>query len=102
MMEALSRVWRVYVLGCKCFYVVADHASLVYLLKQSSDELIDSKTYRDEKVMSYANLMRILCKKGIIYEVNLVSRRTHLLPIDKIYKPNESLWLDFVPDIDTN
>jgi len=31
--EALSRVWRVYLLGCKYFSMVTDHATLVHLLK---------------------------------------------------------------------
>ncbi len=40
--EAVSRAWRTYLLGSKCFSsVVTDHATLVHLLKQSSDKLTD-------------------------------------------------------------
>ena len=39
--ELVSRVWRVYVLGCICFSVVSDHATLTQLLKQPSDKLTD-------------------------------------------------------------
>jgi hypothetical protein len=35
--EAVSRVWRVYLLGCKHFAVVTDHATLTLLLKQLTD-----------------------------------------------------------------
>jgi hypothetical protein len=35
--EAMSRVWRVHLLGCKRFSVVTDHATLIHLLKQPSD-----------------------------------------------------------------
>ena len=35
--EAVSRVWRMYLLGSKCFSVITDHATLVHLLKQSSE-----------------------------------------------------------------
>jgi hypothetical protein len=35
--EAVSRVLRMYLLGCKCFSMVNDHATLVHLLKQPSD-----------------------------------------------------------------
>ena len=38
--EAVSRVWRVYLLGCKCFSMVTNHVTLVHLLKSSSDKLI--------------------------------------------------------------
>ena len=37
--EVVSRVWRMYLLGCKCFSLVTYHAPLVHLLKQSSDKL---------------------------------------------------------------
>ena len=43
--EAVSRVWRVYLLGCKSFSVITDHATLVHLLKQSSDKLIDRQSH---------------------------------------------------------
>jgi hypothetical protein len=34
--EVVSRVWRMYLLGCKYFVVVTDHTTLVHLHKQSS------------------------------------------------------------------
>ena len=39
--EAVSRIWRVYLLGYKHFSVVTDHANLPQLLKQPSDTLTD-------------------------------------------------------------
>ena len=56
-----------------------------------------------EKLTPYANLMRILYRKGILNEADPVSRRPDFLPIDNLYKPDESLWWDGnVPGIDTN
>jgi len=76
------------------FLVVTDHATLVHLLKQSSDKLTNRQTHWVEKLMPYANLMRILCKKGILNEVDPVSRRPDFLPNDNLYMPDESLWWD--------
>ncbi len=92
-----------HLLGCKCFSVVTDHATLVHLLKQSSDKLTDMQTQWVEKLMPYANLTHILYKKGILNEIDPVSRHPDFLPIDNLYKPDGSLWWDGkVPDIDTN
>jgi len=33
MVEAVSRVWRIYLIGCTFFLVVTDHATRVHLLK---------------------------------------------------------------------
>ena len=53
--------------------------------------------------MPYANLMRILYRKGILNEADPVSRRHDFLPIDNLYMPDESLWWDGkVSGIDTN
>jgi hypothetical protein len=43
--EAVSRIWRMHLLGCKCFSVVTDHATFVHLLKQQSDRLTDKQTH---------------------------------------------------------
>ena len=90
-MEAVSRVWRMYFLGCKCFSAVPNHATLVHLLKQSSDKLIDKQTHWVDKLMPYANLMRILYMKGILNEADPVSRRPDFLPFDDLYMQDESL-----------
>ena len=37
--KVVSRVWRVYLLGCKYFPVVIDYATLTHLLKQPSNKL---------------------------------------------------------------
>ena len=101
--EAVSRVWRIYLLSCKCFSVVTDHATLVYLLKQSSYKLTNSQTHWVEKLMPYANLMRILYRKGILNKADPVSRRPNFLPIDNLYMPDDNLqWDGKVPDMDTN
>ena len=43
--DAVSRVWRVYLFNCKHFSVVTDHATLTHLLKQSSDKLTDRQVH---------------------------------------------------------
>ena len=92
-----------YLLSCKCFSVVTYHATLVHLLKQPSDELTDRQTHRVEKLTPYANLMRILYRKGILNEADPVSRHPDFIPIDNMYMPDESLWWNKnVPGIDTN
>ncbi len=91
--EAVSRVGRVYLLGCKCFSVITDHATLVHQLKQSSDKLTNRQSHWVEKLMPYANAMRVLYKKGILKEVDPVSRRPDFLQID-LYRPEDSLWWD--------
>jgi hypothetical protein len=63
MVEAVSRVWRMYLLGSNCFLVVTNHATLVHLLKQSSDKFTDKQTRWVEKLMPCANIMRILTRK---------------------------------------
>jgi len=52
--EAVSRVWRVYLLGCKHFSVVTDHATLTHLPKQSSDKLTDRQGHWVERLMPFA------------------------------------------------
>ena len=47
--EADSRIWRMFLLGCKCFLVVTYHATLVHLLKQSSGKLTYMQTHWVEK-----------------------------------------------------
>jgi hypothetical protein len=44
--EAVFRVWRVYLLECKHFSVVIDHATLTHLLNQSSDKMTDRQVHR--------------------------------------------------------
>ena len=80
-----------YLLGSKCFSVVIDHATLVHLLKQSSDKLTDRQTHWVEKLMSFANLMRIFYNKGILNEDGPVSRRPDFLPVNNLRGPDESL-----------
>jgi hypothetical protein len=103
MVEAVSRFWRMSSLGCKCFSVVTNHATLVHLLKQSSDKLKNRQTHWAEELMPYANLMCILYMKVILNEVDPVSRRPDFLPVDNMFRPDESLWRDDnVSNIDTN
>jgi hypothetical protein len=42
--EAISRVWRVHILGCKHFSLVTVNATLTHLLKQPSDKLTGKLT----------------------------------------------------------
>ena len=96
MVEAISIVWRMYFLGSKCFSVATDHATLVHILKQSSDKLTDRQTHCLENLMPYAHIMRILCMKGILNEAYPVSRRPNFHPIDddSLNNTQESLWWD--------
>ena len=103
MVEAVSKVLRMYLLGCNCSSMVTDHANLVHLLKLLSDKSAHMQTRCVEKLMSYANLMRILFRKGILNEANPVPRRPDFLPIDRLYMRDGSLcWDGKVFDIDTN
>ena len=43
--EDVSRVLKVYLLGCKHFSVVSDHTTLTRLLKQTSDKLTDRQVH---------------------------------------------------------
>ncbi len=92
--EAVSRVRRMYLLGCKCFSVVTDHATLVHLLKQSSEKLTDRQSHWIEKLMPYAKFMSILYRKVILNEADPVSRRPDFHQIDKLYIPDLNLWWD--------
>jgi len=83
--------------------MVTEHATLVHLLKLTSDKLIDMQTHWVEKLTPYANSMRIIYKKGILNEADSVSRCPDFLHIDNMYMLDESLWWDGkVIDIDTN
>ena len=43
--EAVSPIWRVYLLKCKRFSVIIDHATLTHLLKHLSDKLTDRQVH---------------------------------------------------------
>jgi hypothetical protein len=85
--EAVYRVWRMYLLGCKCFLVFTNQATLVNLLKQPSDKWRDRQSHWVEKLMPYANLMRIIYRKRILNEADPVSRRPDFHLINKMYMP---------------
>ena len=79
--------------------MIIDHATLVHLLKQSSDKLTDRQSHWVEKWMPYANAMRILYMQEILNEADPVSRRPEFLQID-LYILEDSLWWDGnVPNI---
>ncbi len=89
-----------YLLGCKWFSVVTDHATLVHLLKQSSEKLSDRQSHWVEKLMPHANFMRILYRKGILNEADPMSRRPDFHQIDKLYSLDLNLrWDGNVLDI---
>jgi hypothetical protein len=92
--ETVSHVWRMYLLGCKHFSVGTDHATLTHLLKQSSDKLTDRQVHWVERLMPFAHCMRILYRKGSVNEADVVSRRldffhpdtnVHLRKLDEIF-----------------
>jgi hypothetical protein len=80
--EAVSRVCKVYILGCKHFSVVNDHETLTHLLKQTSDKLIDRQVHGVERLMPFAHCMSIIDRKGSINEADAVSRRPDFIHPD--------------------
>ena len=80
--EAVSRVWKVYLLGCKHFSVVSDHATLTHLLKQTSDKLTDRQVHLVERLMFFAHCMSIIYRNGSINEADDVSRRPDFSNLD--------------------
>jgi len=55
-----SRVWRVYLLGCKLFSTVIDHATLTRLSKQLSDKLTNRQIHWVEPLMPFPQCMSII------------------------------------------
>jgi hypothetical protein len=83
--------------------MVTDHATLVHLLKESSDNLSNTQTHWVENMTPYANSMCIIYTKGILNEADLVPRRPDFLSIENPYMPFGSFWWDGKrPGIDTN
>ena len=58
--NVVSRVWRVYLLGYKCFSIFTDHAALTHLLKQPNDKLIDRQVHRVERLIPFAQRICII------------------------------------------
>jgi hypothetical protein len=101
--EAVFRVYRMYLLDCKCFLLGMDHATRVHLLKHPSDKLTYRQTHWVEKLIHYANLMRVFYIKGILNEADPVSRRPDSIPVDNMRRLDERLlWDGNVHGIDTN
>ena len=73
--EAVTRVWRMYLDGAKAIQVVTDHSTLTHLLKQSSTNLSKRQAHFVEKLMPYTGYMTILYRKGKANEADPVSRR---------------------------
>ena len=73
--EVVSRVWKVYLLGCKHFSVFSDHVIVTHLLKQTSDKLMDRQVHWVERLKPFAHCMSIIYRKGSINEADVVSRR---------------------------
>jgi len=69
------RVWRVYLLGCKRFSVVIDHATLAHLLKQPSDKPTNRQVQWVERLMPFAQCTSIIYRKGLVNEADDVSWR---------------------------
>ena len=93
--EAVTRAWRVYLEGCQSFSVVTDHATLVHLLKQSSENLTKRQAHYVERLMPYTGYMTILYRKGSANEADPVSRRPDFFLPDLC-----SIWWDGdVPEV---
>jgi len=79
--EAITRAFRTYVDGCRSFSVVTDHATLTHLMSMPSTNLTKRQVRWVEKLMPYANYMRIVYRKGTENEADPVSRRPDFLSI---------------------
>ena len=73
--EAVTRVWRMYLDGARSISVVTDHATLTHLLKQPSLNLTKRQARYVEQPMPYAGYMKLLYRKGSTNEADPVSRR---------------------------
>ena len=73
--EAVTRVWRMYLDGAQSISVVTDHATLTHLLKQPSLNLTNRQARYVEQLMPYAGYMKLLYRKGSANEADPVSRR---------------------------
>ena len=73
--EATTRVWRMYLDGALSITVVTDHATLTHLLKQPSKNLSPRQARYVERLMPYCSYMKILYRKGTANEADPVSRR---------------------------
>jgi hypothetical protein len=82
--EVVSRVCKVYLLGCKRVFVVTDHATLTHLLKQPSDKLADRQVHGVERLMPFAQNMSILYRKGFVNEADPVSRLPNFFHPDNV------------------
>ena len=89
--EAVTRVWRMYLDGCAGISVVTDHATLTHLLKQSSEKLTKRQAHFVERLMPYTGTMKIVYRKGTANEADPVSRRPDFY----------SIWWDGEVPIDT-
>ena len=96
--EDVSRVRRVYLLGCKHFSVVIDHATHTQLLKQPSDKLTNRQVHWVERLMSFLRCMSILYRKASVNEADVMSRHPDFLHPDDVHQrmPFEmfDLWWD--------
>ena len=73
--EAVTRVWRMYLDGAASITVVTDHATLVHLLKQPSTNLTKRQAHFVEKLMPYTGTMKTVYRNGSANEADPVSRR---------------------------
>ena len=83
--EIVSRVWRMYLLGCKRFSLVTVHATFTHLLKHPSDQLADRQVHWVEQMMPFAQCMSILYRKGSVNKGDPVSRRLNFFHPDDVH-----------------
>ncbi len=81
----VSRVFRVYLLACKRFSVVIDHATLTPLLTHPGDKLNARQVHWVERLMSCTQRMSILYRKGSVNEADVVPRRPDLFHSDDVH-----------------
>ena len=58
--ESVTRHWRMYLKGCKSFFVVTDHSTVTHLLARSSADLTERQAHFVERLMPFAGYMAIL------------------------------------------
>ncbi len=82
LVDDVSRLWRwrLYLLGCKRFSVVTNHATPTHLLEQPSYKLIDRQNHWVERLIPFAQCMSILYLKGSVNKADAMSRRPEFFP----------------------
>ncbi len=83
--DAVSRIWKVYLLGCKYFSAVTYHETLTHLSKQGSDKITDHQVHRVERLMLFAQCTSILYRTRFVNAADIVSGRRNFSHPDDVH-----------------